>query len=83
MVEIFTTPACAQCMQAKTVLKKNDIPFVEIDARENIADMSSRIGKDVRTVPQIFANGKYIGGFSELMRLLSCCITDIKGDQNV
>lgn len=83
MVEIFTTPTCAQCTQAKNVLTKNDIPFVEIDARDRVSDMVERIGKDVRTVPQIFANGKHIGGFQELMRMLSCCISEIKETSNV
>ncbi|KAF8035558.1 hypothetical protein BT93_C1558 [Corymbia citriodora subsp. variegata] len=63
---IFSKSYCPYCRKAKAVFKElNQIPHVvELDERDDgwkIQDaLSQRIGR--RTVPQVFINGKHIGG---------------------
>lgn len=71
-VVIYTTVACPYCHAAKKLLKTKGIAFQEIDVtgdesmREKLVKMS---GGRV-TVPQIFADGKPIGGYDDLTKLL-------------
>jgi glutaredoxin 3 len=70
-VEVYTTTYCPFCVRAKNLLKKKGIAFDEIDVtdddqlREKMIEMSG--GR--RTVPEIFINGKIVGGFDELKAL--------------
>lgn len=66
--EIYSTPACGQCVQAKGLLKAKDIPFVEYTVGKDIdkAALEARIGTSIRSVPQIFMNDEYVGGLNEL-----------------
>jgi GrxC family glutaredoxin len=69
-VVIYTTSYCPYCFAAKSLLRSKDIEFQEIDVthdrgrREEMERLSAR-----RTVPQIFINGKSLGGFDEVRRL--------------
>lgn len=69
-VTIYTTPFCPYCTRAKLLLQERGISYREIDVatddalRERMVAESGR-----RTVPQIFIDGKAIGGFSELAAL--------------
>jgi glutaredoxin 3 len=69
-VLIFRTQFCGYCVRAKVLLEKKGAPFREIDVsndrerRSWLADVTGR-----RTVPQIFINGRHIGGFHELANL--------------
>lgn len=67
-VEIYSTPACGQCVQAKGLLKSKDIPFVEFTVGKDVekAELEARIGSSIRSVPQIFMDGSYVGGLTEL-----------------
>lgn len=70
---IYGHQACGFCRQAKTVLQANLIQFDYIDIHtENINpdDLAQKIGKPANTVPQIFYNNSYIGGYQELMKHL-------------
>ena len=70
-VEIYTWQFCPFCFRAKALLKQKGIKFTEysIDGdNEARAKMSERAG-GLRTVPQIFINGKSIGGCDELYEL--------------
>ncbi|WJZ98782.1 hypothetical protein VitviT2T_017288 [Vitis vinifera] len=65
-IAIFSKSYCPYCKRAKAVFKElNQVPYVvELDQREdgwNIQDaLSGMVGR--RTVPQVFINGKHIGG---------------------
>ena len=66
-VEVYTTPSCPYCVQAKRLLQARHIPFTEIDLAADAAlraDIMTRTGR--RTVPQIFIDGRSIGGYDEL-----------------
>lgn len=69
-VELYTTPSCPFCVRAKRLLEARGIPFREIDVADDDAlrmEIMERTGR--RTVPQIFIDGRSIGGFEELAAL--------------
>lgn len=69
-VEVYTTPFCPYCVQAKRLLVERGIAFEEIDVAaddELRADLIRRTGR--QTVPQIFIAGVSIGGYEELAAL--------------
>jgi glutaredoxin 3 len=81
-IEIYTTPSCPFCVQAKRLLQARGIPYDEINVGEDAAlraDLVRRTGR--RTVPQIFIDGESIGGFEELAALdASTRLTDLIED---
>ena len=70
-VEIYTTRVCPFCVRAKALLKHKGVPFDEIDVTEDAAlrERMVELAGGRRTVPEIFINGKIIGGFDELNAL--------------
>lgn len=70
-VEVYTTTFCPFCTRAKSLLKSKGVAFDEIDVtdddelREKMVEMAG--GR--RTVPEIFINGRIVGGFDELRAL--------------
>lgn len=68
--EIYTKTVCPHCVRAKMLLKNRNAEIVEIDAPSNMDDMVARVteasGQPPRTVPQIFLDGRYIGGADDL-----------------
>jgi glutaredoxin 3 len=69
-VVVYTTQYCPFCVQAKALLTRKGVPFEEIDVsdddvlRTKMVETSGR-----RTVPQIFIDGRPIGGYEELRAL--------------
>jgi len=69
-VVIYTTNYCPFCARAKALLRTKHIDFEEIDItldehlREEVTRLSGR-----RTVPQIFIDGKSLGGFDDIKEL--------------
>lgn len=71
-VEIYSLPACSWCVQAKEYLKSQGISFAEIRIDrdiENGRDTLEKLTGGERSVPQIFIDGKHIGGYDELIAL--------------
>ena len=69
-VEVYTTPMCPYCVAAKRLLEARGIPYTEFDVAQDDAlraDVMQRSGR--QTVPQIFIDGRSIGGFDELRGL--------------
>lgn len=70
-VQVYTTTYCPYCVRAKSLLSRKGVAFEEIDVtddealREKMIEMSG--GR--RTVPEIFINGKIVGGYDDLKAL--------------
>ncbi len=70
-VELYSTTYCPFCTRAKSLLTRKGVAFDEIDVtdddelRARMVEMSG--GR--RTVPEIFIDGKIIGGYDELKAL--------------
>lgn len=66
-VIVYSGPSCPYCFRAKRLLSERGIAFEEIDVagdpQQRVAMMEAS-GR--RTVPQIFIDGKPIGGYDEL-----------------
>lgn len=70
-VEIYTKSFCGFCLRAKRLLDAKHVAYVEysVDAGgAKKAEMVERAGGRT-TVPQIFVNGRHVGGCDELMAL--------------
>ena len=70
-VEMYTKAFCPYCVRAKSIFKKRKIDVIDIPAafdRAKRAEMQSRSGGR-NTFPQIFIDGKHIGGCDDLMAL--------------
>ncbi len=70
-VEIYTTMFCPFCVRAKSLLKKKGVEFEEIEVDGDPAlrrQMTERSGGGY-TVPQIFIDGKPVGGSDDLAAL--------------
>ena len=69
-IELYGTEYCPFCAAARMLLKRKGLDWQEIpvgDNREARREMEARSGS--RTVPQIFIDGRAIGGFDELDEL--------------
>ncbi len=67
-VEIYTAPLCPYCAMAKSLLAGKGVAFTEIDVMADPAkraEMIERAGGD-RKVPQVFIDGRHVGGFDAL-----------------
>ncbi|TCZ51570.1 glutaredoxin 3 [Roseicella aquatilis] len=70
-VEIYTTPFCPYCERAKALLARKGIAFEEKDAPHGSQarrDAIERSGGRT-TVPQIFIDGRAVGGSDDLAAL--------------
>ena len=70
-VEIYTTQTCPYCIAAKRLLTKKGVTFTEIDVGRDPAlrDAMTRRANGGRTVPQIFIDGKHVGGSDDIHAL--------------
>lgn len=69
-VIIYTTNACPYCTRAKMLLNKKQVKFKEIDVSDpKMRDEMTKKTKGRKTVPQIFIDGKHIGGCDDLYDL--------------
>lgn len=70
-IEIYTTPTCPYCLSAKRLLTQKGAGFEEISVAgdpEGRRAMSARANGRT-TVPQIFIDGRHIGGCDDLYAL--------------
>jgi glutaredoxin 3 len=69
-VEIFSGPLCSYCTRAKAVLERRGLRYREIDvtSAEGRGELAARLPQ-ARTIPQIFIEGRHIGGCEDLERL--------------
>jgi glutaredoxin 3 len=70
-VEIYTQPWCPFCARAISLLASKGVAFREIDAPNGSPAREEAIRRSGgrRTVPQIFINGRHIGGSDDLIAL--------------
>lgn len=70
-VEIYTKAFCGYCARAKALLERKGVAFEEYDITmggPKRAEMLARANGGV-TVPQIFIDGRHVGGSDDLARL--------------
>ena len=70
-VSIITKPGCQYCASAKAMLTEKGIDFEEIVTGRDATLRSVRAITGQGTVPQVFIEGRYIGGSEQLERYLA------------
>ena len=66
-VRVYTKANCPFCVRAKALLARKGVPYEEIDAEgsdELRVWLAETTGQ--KTLPQIFAGERSLGGFSDL-----------------
>ena len=78
-VQIYTTPTCGYCLNAKNWFKEHGIEYTEhslvndedrlefIQRVNNVEEKLGKTGGSIKSVPQIFVNGERIGGYTQLL----------------
>ena len=73
-IEIYSTSTCSHCDATKALLTEQNYEYTERVIGKDITAMEFYELVDnlkvSRTVPQIFVEGKHIGGFSALKSML-------------
>ena len=64
---VYGIPNCPFCQLAKEELKLRGVPYDYIDLKEIGKTAAEVTGRKVKTVPQIYIDGNYVGGYEELM----------------
>ena len=81
-VQVFSTSYCGWCRRAEELLGAHAIAFEKIDVTndpEARASLIERTGGR-RTVPVVFVDGRPIGGYEELARLVQAGgLDELKG----
>lgn len=68
---IYGKAKCPFCQLAKDELSLRGIPFDYVDLAEMGKTAAEVTGRKVKTVPQIYIEGRYVGGYDDLMKELS------------
>ena len=69
-VVVYGTPSCGYCFRAHHLLRSKGVRFTEVNVAGDLAKRQWLLEVTRRrTVPQVFINGKPVGGFDDLARL--------------
>ena len=70
-VEIYTQPFCGYCHRAKRLLDQKNVAYEEFDTMLHPARRREMVERapGASTVPQIFIDGKSVGGCDDIMAL--------------
>lgn len=68
---VYSKKNCPWCAMAMEELKLRGIVFDKVDLEEIGKTAAEVTGRKVRTVPQIYIEGNYVGGYEELMSFLN------------
>lgn len=69
-VTIFSRPGCPFCARAKGLLRDAGIEFEELVLNRDYTDRTLRAVANATSYPQVFVDGKHIGGSDELQEWL-------------
>lgn len=66
-VEIYTKSWCPYCTRAKAHLDRKGVTYREIDVTTDVVREKEMVGRSRQfTVPQIFIDGRHLGGSDDL-----------------
>ena len=69
-IVVYRTQHCGYCVRVHALLEARGLPFQELDVTFDPAKRSWLVDlTKQRTVPQVFIDGRPVGGFDELARL--------------
>ncbi|WP_338426310.1 glutaredoxin 3 [Sphingopyxis kveilinensis] len=70
-IEVYTKAFCPYCTRAKMLLDRKGADFSEIDVTMDRAGFDAMVARagGRRTVPQVFIDGRHVGGSDDLAAL--------------
>ncbi len=71
-VIIYSQTVCPYCTSAKNLFKSLSVPFEEVNLDDKAPEFREKLSRENngwRTVPMIFINNKFIGGFDDANKL--------------
>jgi glutaredoxin 3 len=69
-VQIYTKRVCPFCDRAKALLRKKGVAYEEVDVEHDDAKRAWLVeASGQKTVPQVFVDGRALGGFSDIEAL--------------
>ncbi|MBF7682295.1 glutaredoxin 3 [Acinetobacter sp. B5B] len=70
-VVVYSTTVCPYCVRAKQLLQRKGIEYKEVNLSNEAPEVRTELMQktNYRTVPQIFINDQFIGGFDQLYAL--------------
>jgi glutaredoxin 3 len=70
-VVVYSTSVCPYCVRAKQLLERKGVAYQEINLSNEAPEVRIELMQRThhRTVPQIFINDQFIGGFDQLYAL--------------
>ena len=71
MFRVYATRLCLYCERAEVLLENNKLPFEKIYIDEDDKAKKFITEQGYKTVPQIWHDDKYIGGYTELVPYVS------------
>lgn len=71
LIVVYWKQDCKWCDKAKALLSKHGLDYSTIELGVDISiDYFKMVNPHVKTVPAIFVNSKYIGGYTELENMI-------------
>jgi glutathione-dependent peroxiredoxin len=70
-VLMLAREGCPHCARAKALLEKRGIPFEAVYLGDELTMQGVKAASGVATVPQVFIDGKLIGGADQLEKFLA------------
>jgi len=70
-IEIYTKPNCPYCVKAKNLFSQKGLPYEEKNITDDAgfrAELLERV-PHAKTVPQIFFDGRAMGGYDDIKNL--------------
>ena len=65
---MYTRPTCFWCVRAKHLLESKGISYRDLDINNDDLRKELKIkAPGIKTIPQIFKDGKLIGGYEDLV----------------
>jgi|TARA_Y100000004_G_C8794914_1_gene360853 glutaredoxin 3 len=71
MYKVYGTRICLYCDKAENLLKTKDLPFEKIYIDEDDDAKDYIVKQGFKTVPQIWLDDNWIGGYDDLVRFLN------------
>jgi glutaredoxin len=70
---IYSKPDCKLCVKAKEFMGGADIEYDEYTVGRDVLweNVQARAPVEITTVPQIWIEGQYVGGYAELVKWYS------------
>lgn len=65
MIKVYGKSGCSFCEKTKVLCELYELEYEYLDATVDEWVLDFLIGNDFKSVPQIFIDGKHIGGYTE------------------